>query len=146
MATKHKQTPANQSAKGWKIAALLVIAVFCLIVIGGLVRFYSFNASFTQATPEQMAKAKAVVENDLQSHGIDTSAYKIEPSEHVKRFDEASRTLIHVMASNETSRHAYLIDVNTGAIGMHSVTETADWMPQPEHSPPARGWFHAKRD
>ncbi len=140
MATKNQS-----SVNRWKIVSLIFIALFAVLLIVSMVRFSHSRPPLTPATPEQMESAKAIVEQDLQANGDNISNYKIEAASELGHIGESQKSLLRVAAENDTSRHFYLVDVETGKIVLHDSSERYGWMA--EMKPPREsqgGWFRGK--
>lgn len=129
MATKNQS-----STNPWKIISLIFIALFAVLLIVSLVRFSHSRPPLTPATQEQMESAKAVVEQSLQANGYNISNYKIESSSEIGRIGENQKEVLRVTAENDTSRHFYIVDLETGKVVLQDSTHRYDWMA--EMNPP----------
>ncbi len=140
MATKNQS-----SVNRWKIVSLVFIALFAILLIVTLVRFRHPGPEMTSATPEQMESAKAVVEQSLQADGYNVADYKVEAGSEAGHMGDAKKEVIRVTAENDTSRHFYLVDVETGKVVLHDSSERYGWMAEmkPLHEQPG-GWFRGK--
>ncbi len=137
MATKNQS-----SVNHWKIVSLIFIALFAVLLIVSLVRFSHSRPSLTPATPEQMESAKAIVVQNLQASGDDISNYTIEASSEIGRMGDAQKEVLRVTAENDTSRHFYLVDLETGKLVLHDATHRYDWMAEMKPPRAAKGgWF-----
>lgn len=125
----------------WKIISLIVIGIFCIIVAGGILKFYHIKSSFAETTPEQAELARSLVNQDLLSRGISDYDVQIAPKIRMDK-REGKRTLIHVSTSNSTTQETYLIDLDKEKIILHSTTTFYEGMPEKMGRMPGRGWFH----
>jgi transposase InsO family protein len=118
-----KKTP-----QAWKIVAIVFIALFALVVIGGLWRASHYRTDFRPATEAQVLAAKNVVLNDLKTRGIDTAAYEFKFSNKVGEMgrDSFRKNVTEVFAFNSTVRLSYIIDTGSGKILVYSMTEFHD--------------------
>lgn len=119
---------AKKKPRAWKLVAFAVVAIFILMIVVGLFRFYRYTGP--PATQEQIAAAEKIVAQDLEAKGLPLQDFHIDVSEKTRhiRKGETNHITIRVNANSETERHFYLIDVETGKIVLHSVTAYADWM------------------
>jgi hypothetical protein len=140
MATKNQS-----SVNRWKIVSLIFIALFAILVVVTLVRFRHVGPQMTPATPEQMELAKSIVEQNLQADGYNTGNYTIEANTEISRMGENQKEVIRVTAENDTSRHFFLVDMETGKLVLHDATHRYDWMAemQPRREPQG-GFFRGK--
>ncbi|MBU2561736.1 MAG: hypothetical protein KKD17_05545 [Nanoarchaeota archaeon] len=125
-----KNIPATKKRNVWKIVAIAMVVVFVLIVAGGIIKLHRFKASFAAATEEQTSSAEAAVMQDLESRGLNISEYTVRVSHKVIGMREGGddRNIMQVFAEANSSRHSYLIDMDSGKIMLHSQTETYGWM------------------
>ena len=115
----------NKGRRTWKIVAVAVIVIFVLIILGTIVKIYHFKSSFTKPTPTQIDYATKIATKKLQSSGGNVSAFEIRVGNRIKRMydNEFSRSIVQVSFINNSNSHAYLIDVNSGEILLHSETD-----------------------
>ncbi len=140
MATKNQN-----SVNRWKIVSLIFIALFAILLIVTLVRFRHPGPEMTPATPEQIEAAKSAVIQQLQASGYSPGNYKIEASSELGHMGEARKAVIRVTAGNDTSRQFFLVDVETGRIVLHDLSERYEWMAEmklPKEAP--GGFFRGK--
>jgi hypothetical protein len=138
MATKTR-TPVNR----WKIVSLIFIALFAIMLIVTLVRFRHPGLDMNPATPEQIESANAVVEQHLQASGYNYT--NIKAASDLGHMGDSKKSVIRVTAENETSRQFFLVDVETGQIVLHDLSERFGWMADskpPRESP--GGLFRGK--
>ncbi len=118
----------NWSCHGWniwKIAAVIVVLAFVLVLAGGLFKIYHFRSDFTPANQEQLDTVRATVSADLASKGDDIANYdfNVMPKTRQMRFDEGNeRDTIQAFLNNGTTRQMYVVDSGSGEILTHSVT------------------------
>jgi uncharacterized protein YpmB len=136
-------TKTQNSVNRWKIVSLIFIALFAVLLIVTLVRFRHPGPEMTPATPEQIESAKSTVTQQLQASGYNN--YKIEAASELGHMGDARKPVIRVTAENDTSRQFFLVDVETGRIVMHDLSERHEWMAEmkpPRESP--GGFFRGK--
>ena len=110
----------------WKIVAISMIAVFLLLIFGGLIRAYHFRSLLIKATQSQIDFAAKKATEKLQSSGVNASAFEIHSGNKIKKVYDGgvSRNILQVSFVNNTITHIYLIDVNSGEFLLHSETDT----------------------
>lgn len=137
---------SRQKKNVWKIISIVSIVLFCLMLIGGLIRVYHFRSFFSTPTQEQIDSVKAIVAQELQNKGDDIDNYEITVSNRIINFDRMVRSqgfveieypegifdrirypeaAIQVSLVKNSTMHLYLIDANSGKVVMHSFIE---WM------------------
>lgn len=124
----------------WKLVALIFIALFCIVIIGGLVRFNHFKSAFTPATPEQIEFATTLVSHELEARGDSIEKYQVKVAPKTTHMD--NKVVIRVDLSNETTREFFLINLDEQKVKVHSTTVFYDGMMKPEKQ---RAWFHGRR-
>ena len=114
----------------WKGIALAFIAVFIVIIVFGLVRFYTFQPHHFAAQPVQTSLAEKAVADDLNQRGDNLSNYKVQISDMARGFtrDGMNKNIIQVSLSDGSIRQIYLVDSDSGQIVMHSETTFYGWM------------------
>lgn len=110
-----------------------MIAVFALILAGGIIKVYYFRSSFVKPAQMQIDYAKKIAAEKLQSMEINASAFQIQTGKRMRALKEngVSRTVMQVSFYNNSTTHAYLIDVNSGEVLWHS--EIDIYIPFGEH-------------
>ena len=118
---KQKQKNGNRI---WKIVAIAVIAVFAVLIIGGIIKAHYIRSSFVKPTQVQIDYAAKIATEKLQSMGENASAFQIQTGKRMRTHKEngVSRTIIQVSFSNNSTTHIYLVDVNSGEVLLHSET------------------------
>jgi len=116
---------SNKGQRILKAVAIAVIVVFALVIIGGMMKVYYLKASFIKPTQAQIDYATKIATAKLQSAGGNASAFQVHVGRGMRKIhdDETARTLIQVALNNNVTSHAYLIDVNTGEVLLHSETD-----------------------
>ncbi len=131
------QFKGKQKVNIWKVISVIFIILFVLALIGGLFRIYHFRASFTTPTQDQIDSAKAIVAQELRNKGDDINNYEIVVPKNIRKFDgrmppppinifgrmESPRSIIQLSLSNNSVRHSYLIDMDSGEVLIHSQIE-----------------------
>ncbi|MBI2656335.1 hypothetical protein HYX03_01180 [Candidatus Woesearchaeota archaeon] len=128
---KHDEKQKSKAVSGyhrkriWKTVAISVVAVFVLIIAGGLVRVNYLRSSFVKPSQSQTDYAAKIAAEKLQSMNVNPSAFQMNVGRKIRRLhdDEAARSIIQVAFNNNASSHTYLIDVNTGEVLLHSETD-----------------------
>jgi hypothetical protein len=143
---KQKSTTAQKSMapKVWKIVAIGVIAIFVLFIVVGLIKEHYIRSSFVRPTQAQIDYATRIARDRLQSSGKDVSSFHIEVGERMPRppNDKNARTLLQVLFYNDTTTHAYLVDISSGEVIMHSETEIyKDFWKQDKKRQDEKAWF-----
>ena len=119
----------------WKAVAIVFIALFILIVIGGFWRAYHLRPQFRQATDAEIAIAKDAATADLASRGenITGEAWKVSSDTRNMHASaaSASRDILEVSISGEHVRYAYIIEIPSGNILLYSKTEFQNGLPLP---------------
>ncbi len=115
---KKKLVKKKQNSNIMKITSIVVIAIFILIIIIGVAKEYVFESKFVKLTELQIASAKAVVTSALQNDKDDISNYHFFVSQKMKHHN--ADKIIEVCLNNNSTRHIYLIDVNSLEIILHS--------------------------
>ena len=137
-----KQKKEEKQKIIWKIVAIAVIAIFGVLIIGGLIKAHYIRSSFVKPTQAQIDYAAKIATEKLQSMGENVSAFQIQTGKRMRTHKEngVSRTIIQVSFSNNSTTHIYLVDVNSGEVLLHSETET--FVPFWEHKKKLRGDEH----
>lgn len=114
----------------WKGVAMAFIAVFIVIIIIGLVRFYTFQPRHFAAQPVQTGIAEKAVADDLSQRGDNISNYKVQVSDMARGFTRngMNKSIIQISLSDGSTRQIYLVDSDSGQIVMHSETTFYGWM------------------
>ncbi len=114
-----------KSNKMFKMIVGSVVALFILILVLGIVRFYSHESPHVKATEAQLTAVKELVTDDFVKQGKNISAYELEipPKLRSEREDNLTTLIAQVSVENESDSQIYLIDLNTNTIVMHSQTE-----------------------
>jgi uncharacterized protein YpmB len=125
--SKHIAKKEDEKKYGWnvwKIVAIAIIAVFAVILIGGLVKLYYFKSSFSPITQEQQALINKAINQDLMSKGDAIDNYAENMPNKIRMMDDndKKRAEIPVFLQNSTTRHLYMMDANSGEIISHTVT------------------------
>ena len=109
----------------WKIIAIAVIAIFALIIAGGLIKAHYIRSSFVKPTQAQIDYAAKIATEKLQSSGGNSSMFQIQVGRKMRRLHEdgINMTIIQVSFNNKVTSHTYLIDVNSGKVLLHSQTD-----------------------
>jgi len=125
---KQKENP--KSLNIWKVLAIVFITLFVATLVFGLFKLHRFKQTLADPTDAQVESAKAIAMQDLESRGVNTSAYTIKVAPKVRGMREAGadRNIIQVFAEADASRHNYMIDTDAGMILLHSQTEVYGWM------------------
>jgi hypothetical protein len=133
--TKHKRNI-------WKIAAIVAVLIFILVLAGNLIKMYRFNSNFIPTTDIQKTTAQELITKDLQSRGADPTQYNIVASPKIMSMQTrgTQRNILQAFAKDNTSRHMYLIDIDQNIIVMHSQMEKYDWMAQEKGLEGGRGF------
>ena len=136
------RSKGKQKINVWKIVAVVFIILFCAALIGGLFRMSYPRPSFMAPTQEQIDSAKAIVAQELAKKGDDINNYEVVVSNLIGEFKDIrigvypkpSRqappgtpvgNVIHISLHSNSTSHFYLIDIDSGKVIMHSLTE---WM------------------
>jgi hypothetical protein len=112
------------SKKLLKISSIAVIAIFLLIIALGLIRECYSRHSSAQLTASQLQAVKDVVQASLQAKGDDIANYQFSISNKMMRPEQKERqsSLIAVCLYSNSTRLAYLIDINSTEIALSSET------------------------
>ena len=116
----------NFGQRVWRIAAIAVVVVFAVLMVGGLIKAHYIRSSFAKPTQAQIDYATKIATEKLKSSGGNSSMFQIRVGSRMRRLHEdgANRTIIQVSFNNNVASHTYLIDVNTGEVLLHSETDT----------------------
>ena len=116
-----------------KIAAILFVVLFSLLIVFGIARMYHFKSSLISPSESQKNSAIAVATASLEGAGENASNYKVQVSQKVKRVKNADgdKDILQVSFYNDSVSHFYLIDVDSGEVLMRSQTEFFGWMKYP---------------
>jgi len=135
--SKEKQssiiTKVYQRKKVWKITAVAVIVLFVLLMIAGLIKVYYFRSFLIKPTQVQIDYATKIATEKLKSMGENASSFQTHVGKRIKRFrsDGIAKSIMEVSFYKDSTSHAYLIDVNSGEVLLHSETNTyGAWMNQ----------------
>lgn len=145
---KGNENKRKQKKNVWKIISVIFIVMFCLMLIGGLMRVYHFMSVFSVPTQEQIDSAKDIIAQELENKGDDIDDYEISVSNRIIDFDRMGRSkgifveiehsedskgifdrimdsegTIQVSLVKNSTMHSYLIDVNSGTVVMHFFIE-----------------------
>ncbi len=142
-------TMAKKKRNIWKTIAFIFIIIFVAIIILGIWRAYHYRSKAAIATPEQIAYAKSIAESDLQTQGINATAYTVKVSDHIRSIplNHTTTQTIEVTFSAPSIKHNYIIDVQTGKILMHIEMQFYDGLDHsrdPERGPDLREPFAAR--
>lgn len=120
-----REAGSNKGQRILKAVAIAVIVVFALVIIGGLIKVYYLKASFIKPTQAQVDYATKIAAAKLQSAGENASAFQVHVGRGMRKIHdgETARTLMQVAFNNNVTSHAYLIDMNTGEVILHSETD-----------------------
>ena len=123
MKQTNKEQPKKEK-KTWKIVAITVIIIFALVVIGGVIKAYHFRSSFARPTQAQIDDAAKIATRQLQATGANLSSFQLHVGSHMKKFSDegVARSIIDVSFANNSTMHSYLVDLNSGAVLLHSQT------------------------
>lgn len=138
-----KSKPDKMRSNVFKIIAIVVVALFALILVGGLIKMYRFHSGFSAMSQQQAETAKAVAMQDLQSRGKDAAAYEIQVMPKIRKMGGAGNGLSVAQVSfhNPQTMESYLIDIDSGRILMHSETDYYDGLIQEGREKEPRPWF-----
>ena len=133
----------------WKGIAIAFIAVFCIILIFGIIRWQHFRPQYAQyempKIPQQplIGSVKDVISADLSNSGENISDYDVQVSDNIRKFprEGMDKNIIQVSLYAGTKRHLYLVDADSGVIVMHSETSVYGWMQNLTLQPERRRWF-----
>jgi uncharacterized protein YpmB len=126
--TKHTEKKNDDkkccSMNAWKIAAIAIIAIFVVVLVGGLVKLYYFKSSFSPVSPEQQSIINKAINMDLTGKGDAIDNYNENMPNKIRKMhdDQTTRAIIPVFLQNSTTRHLYMMDANSGEIISHTVT------------------------
>ncbi len=137
---KEKRNKESHGNLFWKGVALAFVAVFCAIVIFGLVRLNHSEPHRIAANPSQVELAKSAVAKDLSISGENISDYKIQISDMARGFarEGQNKNIIQVSLYDSSRRYLYLVDADSGDIVMRSETDFYGWMENQTHTEPPR--------
>lgn len=151
---KIKKTNINKTDKGagkpktvhvfWKGISIAFIALFCVILVFGIVRWQHFKPHHFVAQQSQIDLATKAVSDDLSSAGYNLSDYKIQVADSIRGFarDRQNENIIQVSLFGDSKMHQYLVDADSGKIIMHSETTFYDGMKNMSMGfPKQRGFF-----
>ena len=112
----------------WKIISIIFIVLFVLIVVGGLLRVHNFRSSDTMASNSQIETAKNIAFTDITNRGENITGYLFKASDKIRSINTGSirRNIIEVSVFNQSARHTYIVDINSGDILVYSKTEFND--------------------
>jgi hypothetical protein len=120
--------PASKSQKPanlWKIAAIVVILVFGLLMVGAAIKAYHFRSSFVRPTEAQIEYAKAIAVEKLLEEGENASSFDIYTADRMPSIvaGGTKRSILEVTLYNDAVMHTYLVDANSGEVLLHTKTE-----------------------
>lgn len=128
----------------WKGISIAFIALFCVILVFGIVRWQHFKPHHIAAQQSQIGLATKAVSDDLSSAGYNLSDYKIQVADSIRGFarDRQNENIIQVSLFGDSKMHQYLVDADSGKIIMHSETTFYDGMGNMSmNMPKPRGFF-----
>lgn len=108
----------------WKVISIAFIAIFCVILLFGVLRWYHLKPHHMAVQQSQLDLAKEVVSADLSSAGYNLSDYKVQVADSIRGFsrDRQNENIIQVSLFGDSKMHQYLVDADSGKIIMHSET------------------------
>ena len=124
----NSQTQNNQKSKIWKWIAISVVFVFILFIVIGLIRNYHFRSSFVKPTQAQIGLATQIATEKLQSSGGNATDFKIKvngkmPKPRYFGNEKPLPVVLQVLFYKNATSHAYLVDITSKEVLMHSQTE-----------------------
>lgn len=130
----------------WKTVSVVFIVLFFLILIVGIMRAYHFKSSFITATEDQVNSARTIVSQELQNKGEEIDDYEIYVGNKIRKHGRNAKSIIQVSLLKDSTRHLYLIDIDSHEIVLHSETEFYSWMNNSNENFKAyrrkNRWFH----
>jgi len=138
---KKVKNPNIHKNNAWKIAAVIVIVIFIVIVISALIRNINYRSMIVKPTQAQIDMAQQVATDDLTQRGENLTDYNIRVSGGIRPVPAGNpaNNVIEVSAYNDYMMHLYLIDANSGAILMHSKSESYGLVNFSKDRPPGAG-------
>lgn len=127
----------------WKGAALVFVAIFCAIIIVGVIRLYRFQSTYQPASQAEITLAENAVAQDLNSSGDSISNYQVAVSNDTRTIadDGLNETIIQVSLFSPSKRQSYLLDASSGQIVMHTITTFYGVMQNISNAPHRGGFF-----
>jgi len=141
----------------FKIIATVFVILFGLILVGGVIKMYSHQSSFTKMDPAQIETAKNMAIKQLELQGKNSSDYEVKVLPQLRKMhkDNTTESMVEVSFFGPKETQFYLIDLNSKQVMMHSYTEfyTDDFLeygpqdkgkgvpPSPREGEDGR-WFH----
>jgi len=130
MRGQYKQDKGRGTINIWKVIAILFIALFAATLVFSLVKLQRFKQTLADPTDAQLESVRSIVLQDLEGRGFNISDCSVKVAPKIRGMEEAGtdRNIIQVFAISNSSRHNYLIDMDSDMILLHSQTETFGWM------------------
>ncbi|HLC47073.1 MAG TPA: hypothetical protein VJI75_05055 [Candidatus Nanoarchaeia archaeon] len=127
----------------WKSIAVIFLMLFCSIIILGILRWNYYRPSYHSIDSVQKELAMNLISQDMGSSGKNISEYKTLVSNMTHKFarGRVNKNTLQVSLYSPSSRHQYIIDIDSGTIVMHSETLVYGWMHNLTSQPEKRGWF-----
>jgi len=121
--TNQKNKMHKNARNVWKYVAVGFIVVFAVFILGGVLKAYNMRNSFGKATSEEKDLAVKVASAKLEELGIDSSKFQLRISDQIKKKDKNGPDTVHIIFYSQGVTHSFLIDVDSGTILIHSLTE-----------------------
>jgi hypothetical protein len=110
----------------WKLVAICFIVIFAIFIVFGLIRAYHSKSSFVIPSQDQKDLALKVATEKFVSSGGNLSDFKVIVSDRMHKSHDGKSDILQVSLYNNVINHVYIVDVDTGALLLHSETETFD--------------------
>ncbi len=120
----------NNPTRVWKIVAISFIVIFVLFVFVGLIKSHNIKSSFVKPSQDQIELAKRIAAEKLQSANINASTFQITVGERGQKHRD-NKVILQVVFYNDTTTHAYLVDLDSGKVILHSETEIFEKISDP---------------
>jgi len=106
----------------FRIVAIVMIALFILIIIGGVLKEHSEAADRIPLNEQQIAQAKNIAAADMAERGVDIANYEAKVIPKLRKLNKGHNDLavVQVTFNNQTENELYLLDLNSGKIIMRS--------------------------
>jgi len=119
MNKKHNKTNMSDNKKKsgnkktYKITAIIVVAIFVVIIVLGILHEFRPERKLTQS---QILAAKSIISKDLSAKGDNIARYTFSA-------DAKHRNDIQIVLKSNSTIHEYLVNINSSQILIHTQTD-----------------------
>jgi uncharacterized protein YpmB len=121
-----KNIRPDEKHKVWKITAIIFIILFIVIIVSALVRLSRSRPPLIEPTDAQVSIVKGIALTDLSNRGEQIQNFSVSTSPDIRPVSvgQATKKVLEVSVYNDSIRHLYIIDVDSGNVLLYSKTES----------------------